>query len=215
MKKTLAGSCLALLLLSGAAAAEGMAGISMGQSAYDDTALSAYSSNGSRTDNQSLGFKIYGGVAFGPHLSAHAGLYSLGDTSSETLTTRTEINNGIPVAVPDARDSYQLDNTGFFLEGRWQWRAGAAWRPYVKAGMAINNSKLKFTSIPVDTAQPSSSNEESRSSVALAPGIGLVYESLRHWGLQLEWERYLGVKAPADIPDQDIDNISLGIYGYW
>lgn len=215
MQKTLALACL--FFLSGPAAAEGMAGISLGQSLYEDNALAAYYSAQSNTgiDSQGLSYKIHAGIPLSHNLSLHAGLYSLGNTAIAYTSTITIDNNGTPEQIALDTVEQQLDNRGFFLESRWQWRPGQAWRPYVKAGMALNTSELKTISTPIASLQPGSTQKESQSSAALVPGIGLVYESLGHWGLQLEFERYLGLKAPSHISRQDVDNASLGIYGYW
>lgn len=216
MKKTLAGSGLILALLSPATQAEGMAGISLGQAFYNDNALAAYyAGRSANIDSQSISYKIHGGTPLNNNLSIHAGLYSLGNTSTAFTNTIIIDNNGTPEEIPLDSISQQLESRGFFIEGRWQWLPGKAWRPYVKAGLATNTSRFKTTRTPINSTQPSTTNADSRSSAALVPGIGLVYESLHHWGLQLEWERYLGLKAPSDIPKQDVDGASLGIYGYW
>src|SRR6218665_2116172 len=134
MYKTLAGLSLIPFLFSTLAKAEGMAGISVGQAFYSDNSLSgAYSSSSDiGSDSRGTSFKIHGGLPLSHHLSAHFGLYSLGGISSHHTNTITLDNNGTLIEVPYADVSKQLDNRGFFLEGRWQWRAGAAWRPYVK-----------------------------------------------------------------------------------
>jgi opacity protein-like surface antigen len=216
MQKPAAGAGL-LFILSSCAYAEGMAGISLGQSLYEDSALAAYFSTQSdtRIDSSGISYKLHGGMPLSSHLSLHAGLYALGNTAIAYTRSITIDNNGTPEQIALDTVKQQLDNRGFFLEGRWQLRPGKAWRPYVKAGMALNTSEFTTTRTPIDSTQTGSTQKETQSSAALVPGIGLVYESLHHWGLQLEFERYLGLKAPDLIPRQDIDNASLGIYGYW
>lgn len=214
MHKTLAGTGLTLLLLSSTVAAEGMAGISLGQATFEDSALNTYGLEG---DTRSTSYKLYGGMALGSHLSAHAGIFSLGKTTSSQTTYTTVIdpatNTPIPVADGTATTSFEV--SGFFVEGRWQWRAGEAWRPYMKLSMAMSNSTLQTKATPLSTGLPTNSTETSQSSISFAPGAGIVYESLRHWGIQLEAEKYFGVEGPTTMPDQNINNINLGVYGYW
>ncbi|MGH8493357.1 MAG: hypothetical protein ACRERR_09670 [Moraxellaceae bacterium] len=213
MNKTLAGYGLILSLLSTSALAEGMAGISLGQALYDDEALAAYALG---SNDLSTSYKIYGGAALGSHLSAHAGLFSLGKQTAETRhEIEVDLGNGMTEIQSYTSSSARIAVSGFFLEGRWQWRAGEAWRPYAKLGAALATSKTR--TFIAGAGYSSASLEEDRSSFSFVPGLGLVWESLHHWGLQFEAESYLKVKAAenSSIPDQNINNASLGIYGYW
>ncbi|MDQ8036831.1 MAG: hypothetical protein REI12_05380 [Pedobacter sp.] len=213
MHKTLAGTGLTLLLLSSTATAEGMAGISLGQALYDDEALATFAAN---AGGPSTSYKIFGGMAIGSHLSAHAGLFSLGKRSGKTLETYLiDTGNGTTETGTYTTSSARIEIDGFFLEGRWQWRAGSAWRPYIKLGGALVNSKTD--TFIAGTGYTMVAGEVTHSSFSLVPGLGLVWESLHHWGLQLEAESYQKVKSAetSGIPDQNITNINLGIYGYW
>lgn len=179
----------------------------------EDEALAAYAMN---AGGPSTSYKIFGGMALGSHLSAHAGLFSLGKRSGKTLESYViDTGNGTTETGTYTTASARIEVDGFFLESRWQWRAGAAWRPYIKLGGALVNSTTDtFFGGP---SYPLENGEETNSSFSLAPGLGLVWESLHHWGLQFEAESYQKVKSAAGsgIPDQNINNASLGIYGYW
>jgi hypothetical protein len=181
--------------------AEGMAGISLGQAIYEDDVITQY--KGEDANNGAISYKIYAGLPLGSHLSAHAGLFSLGKISSST----PDPSGGNSV-------STSLETKGFFLEGRWQWRSGQAWRPYAKLGVAIVNSET-IAIIRNPPLYDPTVQQETNSSASLVPGFGMVYETLQHWGLQLEIERYFGIKAQTDTSGHSIDNASLGVYGYW
>lgn len=213
MYKTLASTSLILLSLSTTAAAEGMAGLSLGQALYDDEALAAYALD---AGGPSSSYKIFGGMALGSHLSAQAGLFSLGQRSGKNLGTYlVNLGNGTTETRTYTRSSARIEIDGFFMEGRWQWRAGASWRPYIKLGGALVNSKTD--TFIAGTGYTMAGSSETHSAFSLVPGLGLVWESLHHWGLQLEAESYQKVKSAeaSGIPDQNISNISLGVYGYW
>ena len=188
-----------LLALAGTASAEGMVALSLGQASYGEAVHT-------RQAADATSYKLYGGVAMSEHLSLHGGLVSL----NSPHVTSTGIN------------SYQ-DNSfsthGAFGEARWQWRAGQAWRPYVKAGMGVMTQEAEISSFSTDpsTGQTTlvSRQKEAVSSATLVPGAGLVYETLDRWGVELQAERYLHTQAPLGAPAQDIDNIMLGVYAYW
>ncbi len=207
MNKFLGSGLMAIVavMMGGTAHAEGMAGLHIGQAVFDEEVVTLY--RGKDADKRFISYKIQGGLALGPHLSAHAALFSLG---------RIKVNaaSQFPGYNPNDYRPLQLAIKGFALEGRWQWRSGAAWRPYAKLGGAIVNSTSK-ANVYTGGPQPREEAEETRSSFAFVPGAGLVWESVQNWGLQLEVESYLGVKSAEGIPDQNISNASLGIYSYW
>lgn len=192
---------LTTILPIDSARAEGMAGISLGQAIYEDEVITQY--KGEDANNGASAYKIYAGLPLGSHLSAHAGLFSLGKISNSTPD-------------PDGGNSVStsLETKGFFLEGRWQWRPGQAWRPYAKLGVAIVNSETVAIVRNAPLYDPTV-QQETNASASLVPGFGIVYETLHHWGLQLEIERYFGIKAQTDTSGHSIDNASLGVYGYW
>lgn len=195
--KKLSGALL--LALAGVANAEGMAALSLGQASYSEVVYT-------RQTASATSYKLYGGVAMSEHLSLHGGLVSLGSPH----VTNTGVN------------SYQTSSFsthGAFGEARWQWRAGRAWRPYVKAGMGVMTLEAEISSYATDPATGKTillgQQKDAVSSTTLVPGAGMVYETLDHWGVELQAERYMRTRAPLGAQAQDIDNIMLGVYAYW
>lgn len=198
MYKTLTAS-LMTVLLSSTAHANGMMGATLWSSNYGQ----ALSPNTPHTDllrdDSSNGFRLYGGAALNPNLSLHAGIMSLG---SPAFSYRA----------PGTSSSAETSTKGFFTEARWQWRPGHAWRPYAKLGVALVNTEL--TTITSGVTPGPTITRETEASVTPVPGIGLVYETLSHWGVEIIAEQYMGVRTP-DSSTENVTTLGAGLYLYW
>lgn len=199
MRNTKIRMGIILSAIAGPALADGMAGMDLGRTLYNQPLAPALLTQ-AQDSHRGTSFRLYGGVAMSNRLSLHGGLMSLGNPD-ESQTSGFDTTNG------------HVSVRGAFGEIRWQWRPGQAWRPYLKAGLAVLTAEAEFTS--TDSSSNTTTTHDSRASTVLAPGAGLVYETLDHWGIDIHAERYLHTRMPLGAPAQDIDNVSAGVYTYW
>lgn len=196
---------LLVLLQAAGVRAEMMAGVALGVARPETSLLSAAPGFDRGDADVSAVLKAYVGKPLSPGFAMQAGFMSV-------ESRRVRVEDGAS-RVMEA----EFGLSGFFVEGRWQWRPGTGLRPYARLGLLFANIDARYALR--DESQPPpgflARTDDASSQTLVVPGLGLVVESGGGWGLQLEAEWLQRIKAGASLREQELLIGTLGIYRFW
>lgn len=168
---------VALAALSGHAAAQFYVGGALGRVNHDmdraDWTNARSSTTYDETDN---GFKLYGGYKFSPTWAIEGGYASLGDYKA-TATSRAPVDTG--------NASVKVRTWTLFAVGTLPIASGFS--VMGKAGIAMNNSKMSFSSrgLAYNATDSGSANKTS-----FAWGVGASYAITPKLSARVEYENF-------------------------
>lgn len=205
MKKTIAtvtavGAFALYVFTAPASAGEFYFGASVGQSKIDvgncddldDGSLVSCS-----IDDSDIGYKLYGGYHFNPHIAVEGGYVDLG----EVKATANSDGSG-PVWLAGALEA-KGEAKGFLLQGVFGGNVHEKVALFASAG-------LLFASTDVEVSNGGFAASESASDPETKFGVGAKIGINDRFSLRGEWERFMDV-GDDNTGEGDVDLLSAGI----
>lgn len=207
MKKTIAAltavSALTLCMFTApASAGEFYLGAGVGQSKIDagncddidDGSLISCS-----VDDSDIGFKVYGGYRFNPHIAVEGGYVDLGEASA---TANSDGSGIYPAGALEAK----VKGKGFLLQGMFGGNIHERVSIFATAG-------LLFSSVDADVSAGGGALKfsESASDTETKFGLGADIAINDRFSLRGEWERFMDVGDDDKTGEGDVDLLSVGI----